>query len=429
MKTRRWIGVGAAGVLAVGLAACAPGGSTGSDDGGSDSAEGQTLTVWGWHQVPEWKAAVEAFSEVNPEITVEYRGYKADEYNTILQTGLTGRSGPDVMMLRSYGGLETVVAGGLVSPVGDDLPVLDGFEDSVIEGATARSDGEVYGVPFAVQTANVMYNKGLFAEHGLEVPTTWDEFVQACETLKDAGLTPLSSTIRDSWMLPIVRDVLAASAYGGSDFASRIESGDAAFTDDGYTEANRTLLEMKEYYPEDAEGMTNDDTRSLFVQEEAAMYPGGIWDLAWFRETNPDLDLGIFDVPPVDGEGEPYTMGYVDGSWGLSARASGGKRAAAVELLEWLAGEEYGQRIADDLLQPPAVPGVQPSDPLLAQALEGFASNPTPYLTYVHFDYGTPAGTGLEYDALQKMMLGEYTPEQVGEELDEGISQWLGSEG
>lgn len=415
-----------AGLLVVGASACAPpapGG--GSDDGGSDSAEGQEITAWGWNQDEAWKKSVEAFNESHPEIKVTYRGFKAEEYNTILQTGLSGKEGPDVMMLRSYGGLDVVSSAGSLAPVGDEVPELDGFNEACMQGATSQEDSKVYGVPFAVQTTHVIYNKDIFAEQGIEVPATYAEFEEASDTLKEAEVTPISSTVKDAWMLPIVRDMFGASAYGGQQFADDIRAGDAKFTDAGYTRANQTLLDLKEYMPKGVDGMSDQDSQTLFAQGKAAMHPAGIWALAGLREAALDADLGIFDVPPVEGGGDAMTMGYVDGSWGLSARASGGKKAAATELLSWLAGPEYGQSLADDLLQLPCVPDVTPEDPVLQQAAEGFEKNPAPYLTYVNFDYGSPAGTQLEYDNLQKMMLGQITPEEVGQQLDEGISQWL----
>lgn len=415
-----------AGLLVVGVGACAPpapGG--GSDDGGSDSAEGQELMVWGWNQDQPWKKAVEAFNESHPEITVTYRGFKADEYNTILQTGLSGKEGPDVMMLRSYGGLDVVSSAGLLAPVSDEVPELSEFTEACVQGATSQEDSEVYGVPFAVQTANVIYNKEIFAEQGIEVPSTYAEFEAANEKLEAAGITPISTTVKDAWMLPIVRDMVGASAYGGQQFADDIRAGNAKFTDAGYTAANQALLDLKDHMPKGVDGMSDQDGRTLFAQGKAAMHPTGIWSLVSLREAAPDADFGIFDVPPLEGDGEAMTMGYVDGSWGLSARVSGGKKAAAVELLRWLAGKEYGQAMADELLQLPCVPDISPEDPLLQQAKEGFENNPAPYLTYVNFDYGSPAGTQLEYDNLQKMMLGQITPEEVGQQLDEGISQWL----
>lgn len=424
MRTRRSFGATALGVVALALGACAPSAPSTS---GSSAAGGATvqLQAWGWNQDPGWKKAVESFNASHHTIQVSYRGVKADEYNNVLQTGLSGSDGPDVVMLRSYGGLETVAAAGLISELGDSIPELGDFPDAVLQGARSVKDQKLYGVPFAIQTANVQYNKTLFAKYHVDVPTTWQEFLSACATFQKNGIVPMSTTFKDSWMLPILRDMFGASAYGGPQFATDLLNGSAKFTDPRYASANSVLLDLKKYFPKDAAGLSYDDSKTLFISGKAAMFPGGIWELAPFRTAAPDLDIGLFNPPRVGGSGAPYAMGYVDGSWGMSAKTPKANREAAETFLRWTASKEYGSRMADDLLQLSTVPGVEPKDPVVAQAASMFADNPTPYLTYVNFDYGTPTGTELEYGSLQKMVLGKEAAAQVGRDLDRGISQWF----
>jgi raffinose/stachyose/melibiose transport system substrate-binding protein len=45
----------------------------------------------------------------------------------------------------------------------------------------------------------VVYNKQLFADNGISVPSTYDEFASACTTLLDAGVTPIYESIADGW--------------------------------------------------------------------------------------------------------------------------------------------------------------------------------------------------------------------------------------
>ncbi|MGP5268559.1 extracellular solute-binding protein [Brachybacterium alimentarium] len=383
-----------------------------------------TLNVWGWNQGKDWVNGIEAFNKTQDDITVEYRGIKADEYNTVLQTGLSGSGGPDVLMLRSYGGLETVVSSDLILPLDGQVPEVEKFAQEALDGATSRNNGKLYGVPFAVQTANVIYRKDAFSSIGVEEPTTWDDFTALCDTVKSAGTTPLAMGYQESWMGPIYRDMFGAASYGGPDFADELLSGGAKFTDDRYTAANKVLLDLKTWMPGSAQGMPVADLETLFVSGDAAMYPGGIWELAIFAE-GLDIDsLGIFLPPPVEGD-TTFAMGYVDGSWGVSARIPDEKKDAAYQLLSYLAGTEYGTHMADTLLQVPCVPDVTPKNDLVAQAYSWFQKEPTPYTTYVNFDYGTPAGSSLEYEFLQKMLLRQIEPSQVGVEVEKGISQWF----
>jgi len=409
---KKVLGIVAVAAMAGALAGCA---------GGAESDE-EVLTVWGWRNEAPWVELIEGFE--GDGFTVEYKSYKPDEYNQILQTGLSGSTGPDIVMLRSYGGLDTLVAGGGVAALEEDFEGLANIPENLVDGLRSQSDGKVYGVPFQSVTANVLYNKTLLDSLGLSEPTTWDEFIALNEALLAEDVTPMAAGALESWILPIYRDLFGAAAYDGPAFAEELRAGSTTFEDERYAAANETLVDMTKYFPRGFEGINYADANALFIAGEAALYPGGIWELAVFKDAMPDVELGIFNAPPVTGD-EPYAMGYLDGGIGMAANLEGEKRDNALAFLEWVGSEDFGQLIADDLLAIPAVNGVTPADPLLAEAATAFEEHPTPYLTYVNFDFGTPSGTSLEYAGLQKMVIGESEPSQVGAEVQAGIQQWF----
>ena len=60
-------------------------------------------------------------------------------------------------------------------------------------------DGMVYGIPFRLDCKLFFYNTQIFEENGLTAPTTWDELIQVCETLKAAGITPIAYGNLEPW--------------------------------------------------------------------------------------------------------------------------------------------------------------------------------------------------------------------------------------
>ena len=133
-----------------------------------------TLTFWSWRteDVAAYESFIEAFREENPDIDVEFTPYLNTEYNTILSTALQGGGGPDIVHLRAYGGMEPLADAGLILRLDDKVPALADFAPGILLGATNRADGGVYGVPFALQTVQVLYNEDLFAELGLSILAT-----------------------------------------------------------------------------------------------------------------------------------------------------------------------------------------------------------------------------------------------------------------
>lgn len=425
MTARNLRALVAAGVFFALIGACAPSTSEG-DNGKQVKGKETTLSVWSWRteDVAAYEKIFDVYEEEHPGTTVEFKPYKNTEYNTILATGLAEAGGPDVAQLRAYGLLQPLVEAGQLEPLDGEVEGLDEFPDQVLEGAKGRENGKIYGVPFAVQTLQLFYNKAIFADNGIEVPTTWDDLIAAAEKFKKAGVTPFATTGKDTWMLPIVHDVFGSSRYGAGQFEQDVQSGSADFTDKDYVASLAVVDQVSEFFPDDVAGVAYTDAQVLFTSGKAAMFPGGSFELGFFKTQAPDLDIGVFSAPPPPGsqEQDPVVPGFVDGSYGVNAKSK--NKAAAKELVSWMATEEFGQLFADELKQISPVPGVEPSDPVVAEMAQAYAERPAPYLLLVDFRYGQPSGTDLLGAGLQKMLLGQSTPEQVAASLQKGISQW-----
>lgn len=412
----------AAGALTVStlvLAACAP-------SAGPAGAEGDdsTITVWGWRQedAKTYDKIFAAFEKEHPGVTVEYVPYLNTEYDTILSTGLKDASGPDVAQLRSYGLLQPLVESGDLVVLDDEVSELADFSPSVLDGARGVSDGAVYGVPFAIQTLHVIYNKAVFDELGLEEPTTWDEMISAFDEIKASGVTPLANTVTDTWMLPIEQEIFGAGTYGGTPYLEKMLDGEASFTDAPWVDSVDAWTSTRDYWGDAYQGTSYEDAQALFTSGKAAAFPGGIWELANFRKANPDLELGIFNAPAPDGSGVPVP-GYVDGSFGVSNASD--NKDAALELVQWMATADFGQAFTDELAQISPVPGVTPSDALLAEAVEAYAAEPSPYITYAYFSGGTPGAWDLASSSFSSLILDEIDAAGAADKIQQGVDQWF----
>jgi raffinose/stachyose/melibiose transport system substrate-binding protein len=406
------------------VTACSPS-SSGSSSTGDDGKV--TLTVWSWRVEDEaaYTKIFDAYEKAHPNVTVDFKAFKATEYNKILATGLAGSSGPDVPQVRSYGQLQGTVASKSLLPL-DGKVDLAGWDENVVASAKGKEDGKTYSVPLARQTVQMFYNQGLFEKNGIAAPTTWAEFIAANDKLMAAGVTPIAIGAKDDWTLPIVHEVLAAPRFGGKAFQGEVLSGKKSFTDPDWVGSVQVVGDLEKYMPKNATGVAQTDAQTLFSAEKAAMIPGGSFDLSVFQKANPAMKIGIFQVPPAPGSpsgSEATTAGWADGNFGVSAKSK--HPTEATELVKWMTTKEFGQMVTDDIKQISAVPGVEPSDPLLKQMSENYTKSGSPYLLLTDFRYGAPTGTDLLGKGLQEMLLGSKDAAAVSQDLETGVKTWF----
>lgn len=384
----------------------------------------QDLTFWSWRQEDRaaYEQFIDTFEAANPGINVKFETFEAANYNTILSTALAGGTGPDVMMVRAYGGLENVALAGYLEPLStDNVPALADFAAPALAAESVRADGKVYAVPFASQTQLVIYNKALFDANGLEEPQTWDELVAASQALKDAGIIPFANGTATAWQNETVTFGLGSSLMG-TDFYNELMAGTADFTDARFTGALAAVVELAgNYFPDGFIGLDYPSAQQLFASGMAGMFVGGSYEMATFMGLNKDIELGVFAAPGKTADDAKLVGLYFDG--GYAANAAGTNKEASVKFLNYLASHEFGQAFANTLSNISTVPGVTFDNPLLAE-VNDLNKSSIPYLMLAHFRYGEPSGSVLIQGEMQKLFAGETTPEAIGEALTSGLAAW-----
>jgi raffinose/stachyose/melibiose transport system substrate-binding protein len=157
------------------------------------------MTSQGWLFDSEM-ALGEQFEE-QTGIHIDYQVIPSDQYFTVLKTRLNSGEGPDIFGGQS--GVSDLVLQYDVERNAVDLsaePWASHFDPLVAAQATVND--KLYGLTLWATTATtwvVNYNIAIFEEHGLSVPTTYDEFKAVCQTLLDAGIQPIFEPFSDGW--------------------------------------------------------------------------------------------------------------------------------------------------------------------------------------------------------------------------------------
>lgn len=195
MTTRRSLRTGAAalsaGLLAItALTACSNADDTADAGASADEVaaaleKGGELTVWAWE--PTLEKVVADFEAAYPNVHVNLvnAGTGDDQYTALLNAVSAGSGVPDVAQIEYYA-LPQFALTDALNPLGDfGAGSLEGTFSPGTWGSVKQGDA-IYGLPMDSGPMALFYNKKVFDEHDIAVPTTWDEYVEAARKLHAA---------------------------------------------------------------------------------------------------------------------------------------------------------------------------------------------------------------------------------------------------
>ncbi|WP_258061835.1 ABC transporter substrate-binding protein [Arthrobacter sp. ZGTC412] len=237
---------------------------------------------------------------------------------TVPQTGLDQK----LQLLAGQNALPVQFAAGNAPALTQDLEksgnILDfekafadmGMTDAVLPGAVstikALYGGKLNVLPYQYNVEGVWYNKKLFADNNITAPKTWDEFAEASEKLKAAGVTPLSASGEQGW--PLTR-LLSGYLFSdlGPDAMKKVADGEAKLTDPEYVKAAEAIADLgaKGYFGQGVGSIDYDTAANQFMSGKAGMFYMGSWILSNFndKEANKigEENIGFLPFPKVSG--------------------------------------------------------------------------------------------------------------------------------
>ena len=404
--------------------ACTGGtGASSDEEDGATAGGGQTLRYLIEQQ--EDATAQEALQKhidadftADSDIEVEVEALPLEVMRTVLQTQLRSGEGPDVFAWGSGPGFGGALAeAGLVRDLTADYEER-GWEVYDFAKERVTVDGKVYGLPGEAETIGLFYNKDLFAELGIEEPTTLEEVRAASETIREAGTTPMAVGDKEGWEGGHLLSMALSSAVG-SDGMEALVSGEQPWTSPEVVEALGLWREFDEagFLPESPTSVDYDTSTALFYSGDAAMIPTGSWLVAEI-EDNADFEVGYIPFPAPDGPGI-FAGGLGSGPY-VSANTD--NEEASLEFLDFLASPEHAKWTVENLATiPPREVDTGDLDvsPLFAQVLEDTADLSASGDFGYNIDVLVPdAFNEAMYDGMQAVFTGQATPEQVAASLE-----------
>jgi raffinose/stachyose/melibiose transport system substrate-binding protein len=289
------------------------------------------------HQNPPMVEFIEEFNarftEANPNITVDLSVVNANDLATVTQTRL---SAGDIDVIDIFGfsnsvqpymsgatppNWQVMIESGLLLDL-TDQPFLANYDPVSIQDSGMYND-TVYAINLGrVVYSGIYYNKDMFTEFGVEIPTTWDELVAACEVFTAEGIGCMTAGGADGWPIFVGAYGLLGSLFPDQQaYVEGLWTGDIKFND----EQSLVMWERMQIYARDmmergASGIPGDAAPGRFASGAVAMFPGGSWYASAIESAEPDFDWGYIPFPGSDiVEDNQGWFGKYDQGWAVAA--------------------------------------------------------------------------------------------------------------
>ena len=224
------------------------------------------------------------FNETHDDIHLKISS--PNDATTILKTRFIREDYPDIIGIGGDINYSYFVDSGILA----DLSDYEGLSEvkpaylDIIEGLEFVPTEGTYGLPYVANAAGVLYNKDMFAEHGWEIPQTWDEFISLCEEIQNEGIQPLYFGYKDTWTCLAPWNALAVG-LAPSDVCQQVNKGETTFSKE-YPQVAEKMLELLNYGEDGPFGYGYNDACTAFANGESAMYTIGSYAIPQIKSVN-----------------------------------------------------------------------------------------------------------------------------------------------
>lgn len=349
------------------------------------------------------------------EIDIQATG--ADNYQTLLQTKISGGDAPDIFVLGTESFPAFTANGYLADLTGEE------FWSNMVDGLKEGTgfDGRNYYIPMEPTASGAIYNKDVFEQLAIDkIPETYSEYIAMLEKIKDAGIVPVAVASKEWWT--IVNDYrcdqLAHLLKLDSEWMTKKETRESKFIND--TDFMKSLEAFKERYRytvDDPFGTDWSTACQMVGNGEAAMLMMGSFGIGAIKDKVPDANLGMFPIPVNDNPAD--TIMPISTTAGFVAFADSPRLAEAKDFLNYLASVESGNLWIDKTNRMTNIKGTKvPDDPAIADIYKYQESGKMLDISSMQIDFRSEY-TAAQVDAFSQYLLGQIaTAEEAAQLLD-----------
>jgi glucose/mannose transport system substrate-binding protein len=282
----------------------------GGQSGGGQSGE-QLVEIFSWWIAPGEAEALQALVDTDKATYPQDRIVNSaadthvDERAALAARIDTGM--PPDLFQQGAQDIKSFIASRATNPLAslDEFMASQGLDETkmlpeIIKSVTV--DGHVYALPVNIHRENALfYNKQIFRDKGLTPPTTVAEFLAVCDTLKAAGITPVS-TIYQGWILRIMFNSLAMGSMGPDAFNTMMTTAGGLDPAKMMAAIDLFATVLDNYVnvtdaTNAAYGWT--DGAASVASAKSAMFFHGDWAKGYYEQLGftPGVDFGVVGAP------------------------------------------------------------------------------------------------------------------------------------
>jgi raffinose/stachyose/melibiose transport system substrate-binding protein len=322
------------------------------------------------------KALADAYMAQHPNVTIIVESRPGGtEGDNIVKTRLATEEMTDIFWYNS---------GSLLQALNPSETLVDlsnePFMDNVVESflPTVTQNGGVFGVPS--QTAmggGILYNKTVYEDLGLSVPTTWEEFAANNEIIKEAGIAPVIATFGDTWtsQLFVLADYYNVQA-ANPNFAEEYTGNEAKYATEAQAMASFTYLQEgyeKEWWQQDYATTTFEQGLNMLAEGQGAHYPMLTFALSTIATNFPDQvdNIGFFAQPGQSADQNGATI-WMPAATYIPQTTTGEKLEVAKDFLGFIASTDGADALtaATEPTGPYVIKGASLPDTVLPAVLD-----------------------------------------------------------
>lgn len=433
MKTRKhWLPLAA--IPALALAGC--GGNSSQSGSAESGSDGQTTIDFAIHvanpadQEPAFYAVVQEFEKQNPDIKVNLLGKEQSEHIKSIKMQSQSDDLPDMFWMLKSSAEELNAAGALLDLSGflsNNSEIASSLRSNMVEDF--QQDGVQYGLPYQPLVTGLFYNRALLADHGLEVPTTFDELIEVSKTLSSNGIVTIAQGAKDPYSVWAFLTML--SRYGYFDKIDDILAGKESFVNDDFLHFYEKIDLLREAgaFPSNVTTQTYFQAVESFLEGKAAMLDSGTWDVQKIEASDIGKDVGFWWGPTFsDGVGNQMISSVVP-SAPIVVNAQVADDQAKLDAVERFLAFYYGpegiQVMVDNEI--PAMSDIEvevdsAEHPVFASVMEQVSSPEyTSQPAQPDLVISEAIGNAM-YDSIYGVINGTYTPQQAAEVVQAAIA-------